>query len=210
MKVQQPFIGHSSGTLAGMVYQTYNGATYMHAKTTNYHYPDTEPQQKVQGLYWDIMRQFQVVYRGASKAFPKVMPCNWNVFDIWAAGIFQAAQTYPRVFKASPSKWFGQDKRQSVKLQFTDYTVDFADNTLKVDYIFNVVEIRRKFTPTQVHTIVVNKTMQLLQYAFAEYVTNHVTLMFQGLEGWSARDELRIYVALQNDIFFTNFYRLLP
>ena len=210
MKVQQPFIGHSSGTLAGMVYQTYNGATYMHAKTTNYHYPDTPAQQKVQGLYWDIMRQFQLVYRGASKAFPKVMPCNWNVFDIWAAGVFQAAQTYPRLFKAAPSKWFGQDFKQSVKLQFGTVTVDFADNNLKVDYSVTYRGIRRQFLPTMVHTLVINKTRQLLQYAFADYTGAQVVLMFQGLEGWSARDELRIYVALQNDIFFTNFYRLLP
>ena len=73
MKVQQPLLGHSSGSLAGMVYQTYNGTTYMHTKTTNYHYPDTPAQQKVQGLYWSIMRQWLTVYRGASKLFPKAM-----------------------------------------------------------------------------------------------------------------------------------------
>ena len=210
MKVQQPFIGHSSGTLAGMVYQTYNGATYMHAKPSIYHYPDTPAQQKVQGLYWDIMRQWQVIYRSAVKDFPSAMPCQWNVYDIWAAGIFQAAQTYPRLFKASPSKWFGQDQRQSVRLSFPLATADIADNNLKVDFRVVYRCVRRQFVPTMVHTIVVNKTLQLLQYAFSYYSGQDVVLIFRGVDGWSKNDELRIYVALQNDNFFTNFYRLLP
>ena len=208
MKVQQPLLGHSSGTLAGMVYQTYNGATYMRAKTPIYHYPDTPAQQKVQGSYWTIMRQWQTIYRSAAKAFPKAMPCSWNVFDIWAAGIYQAAQTYPRLFRNEPPKAFGQDKRKSVVLQFPASGVEFEDDVLKVDFVVNVVCLRRLFVPQTLHCLVINKTQQLLQYAFADYVDNHFTLVFQGLSGWYPTDELRIYVALQNDNFYTNFNRL--
>ena len=210
MKVQQPLLGHSSGSLAGMVYQTYNGTTYMHTKTTNYHYPDTPAQQKVQGLYWSIMRQWLTVYRGASKLFPKAMPCNWNVFDIWAAGIYQAAQTYPRVFRTMPPKSFGQDKRKSVVLVFPSSGVDFAENVLKVDMTVQIRSLRRMFAPSSVHCIVINKTQQLLQYAFSYYSDAHITFEFVDLEGWQPSDELRVYIAMQNDNFFTNFFRLRP
>ena len=193
-----------------MVYQTYNGATYMHAKTNNYHYPDTEAQQKVQGRYWDIMHQWQLVYKGATKAFPEVMPCNFNMFDVWAGGVYQAAQTYPRQYRNKPPRFFGQDKRQSVKLQFPSYKIDLADNTLKLDYYVETICVRRQFTPTMVHTLVINRNLQILQYAFAYNTSNHITLTFQGLVDWSLQHQLRIYVALQNDNYFTNFYRLLP
>lgn len=210
MKVQQPFIGHSSGTLAGMVYQTYHGATYMHAKPSIYHYPDTPAQQKVQGLYWNIMRQWQTIYRGAVKTFPKAMPINSNIFDIWAAGIFQGAQTYPRPMQPTPRKWFGQDKRQSVRLYFSHAEWDIADNSLKLSFVIRYRNMRRSFTPTICHVIVINKTQQLLEYAFTSYVNPLIKLTFVDMDGWRPSDELRIYAALQNNEYYTNFYRVIP
>ena len=210
MKVQQPLIGHSSGTLAGMVYQTYHGATYMHAKPSIYHYPDTPAQQKVQGLYWNIMRQWQEIYRGAVKTFPKAMPINSNIFDIWAAGIFQGAQTYPRPMQPNPKKWFGQDKRQSVRLSFRHAQCEMQDDVLKLEFLVFFDCKRRRFAPTLCHIIVINRNEQLLEYAFANYTTNDIRLTFVDLVGWSPTDELRVYAALQNNEYYTNFYRVLP
>lgn len=210
MKLQLPWLGHASGTSAGMIYQSYHGMTFMRAKPFIYHYPNTKAQQVVQAKYWTIQRQWLVIYRNARKLFPQAMPSSYNMFDILSAGIFQAAQTYPRRFRNKPARFFGQDKRETIRLSFPQSTVELNEEILKVSFAVSIQDRHRSIDPDLLHCMVINQTRQELDYCVASYERANFDLAFENLLGWQSSDGLAIYVAIQDNHFFTNFFRLLP
>lgn len=210
MKLQLPWIGRASGTSAGMIYQSYHGMTVMRAKPVIYHYPNTKPQQTAQAKYWTIMEQWLAIYRSTRKLFPKVMPSNYNIFNVWGRGIYQAALTYPRVFRNKPPRFFGNDRRETIRLSFPVADYDLEDAVLKLAFGVDIQYRHRTITPELLHCILINQTRQSLQYAVTKYEPSNFDLVFEDLEGWQPSDGITVYVAIQDQEFFTNFFRVLP
>lgn len=208
MKNQLPWINHAAGTSGNMVYQTYNGHTYSHAKTTLYHYPNTPAQQDTQGKYYNIMWQFLPIYRHLKKFIPKQVRHNCNMYDVLSHGVFLASLTFPNPLRKTPPKWFGHDTMRQIDLHFSDINSAIDEEWIRLNFNVLQTSFRRRFKPAFSHILLVNITQQMLIAQTDEYQSSTFAIRLQNVSKWQPSDTIAAYLALSDNTFFTNFYRI--
>ena len=210
MKVQAPLIGKASGTSGGMVFQSYFGNVYTRSLPILFHYPDTPAQQKTQGLFYNILWQFQSIYNSFSEVIPREQRRGRNVYDILSHGIYQAAQTFPNAQATDPPRFFGTDSQQQVKLLPSAYQIAVGQDFVKVGFSLRFSLWRRRFTPSMAHIILIDYDLQSLMAASEAYANGSFNITFENVQKWQETDTIRTYVALSNPEFMSNFYRVSP
>lgn len=210
MKVQNPIVGKAAGRNGNLVFQTYHGNTYAHTLPIIYHYPDTPAQQETQAKYYNIMWQFLSIYRSFSRLIPKDVRTNKNVYDVYSKGVFRAAQTFPKAQQKFPPKWFGADTQQQVKVSGTNVRLDVTQEVVKLGCFIHYSVWRRRFQPKFCHVLLINYSMQALMMVSEPYSGSELYAEFSNISKWQSTDIIRVYVALSNREFISNFYRLLP
>lgn len=208
MKVQSPIAGHQAGRAGGIIFQTYHGRTYGRSMPILFHYPDTPAQQKTQGLFFNILWQFQSIYRSFSKVIPKSTRGNKNIYNTLSQGVYRAAQTYPKAQAKEPPIWFGQDTQRQVRISTADALLAVEPEAIKTEFSVSIKLWRRRFSPVTSHVLLINRTQQGLLAASTIWTDSRVALSFENSVDWHNSDEIRVYVALSNPEFMTNFYRV--
>lgn len=208
MKFQLPWIGNANGRTGDMVFQTYNGRTYGHVKTNNYHYPDTEAQQKTQGLFYNIIHQYNAIYPQIRPGIPKAQRVNTNAYDVIASGLFWASLTYPNPKRKFPPRIFGLDFTPQVVLSLTNVDILITDKTIKAACSVQISTFRRLFMPLKYHVFLINVTQQMLLFTLGEYYPNTVAVDFENVNRWLPTDHVEVYLSLLEPNFMSNYTRL--
>lgn len=209
MKFQLPWIGNANGSTGDMVFQTYRGRTYGHVKTNNYHYPDTEAQQKAQGLFYNIIHQYNAIYPTLKTLIPRAQRANTNVYDVIASGLFWASLTYPNPKRKVPPQYFGLDKTPQVRLAPNDVDIYVDPKSIKIACSIQIYTFRRLFEPLKFQLFAINVTQQMLIYTDGEYHPNTIAEIFENVSGWSDKDHVEAYVSLLSPSFMSNYTRLI-
>lgn len=206
MKAQLPIIHHGSGHAGNIIFQTYWGRTFLRSMPVLFHYPDTPAQQKAQGLYWTITRQFQAIYGIFKRSFPKRNNSNRNIYSVLSKGIFQAADPYDSQHTTPPPLRFGLDTQQQIKLSFLVSKVVVEKTTISIAFQLSVSLWRRAFRPTRVYLVAVNRTQQSLLGAEQSYQSTEIEFVLQNSVLWESTDAVVAYVAIGNKETLSNFY----
>ena len=206
MKVQLPIINHGSGRAGGMIFQTYWGRTYLRSMPVLFHYPDTPAQQKIKGLYLNLMNQVRAAYDTLRKSFPRNFNTNRNMFNILAKGIFRAADPYNSNHDATPPLRFGYDTQQQIKLIFSDHKINVGKTDIVISMIASIQLWRRSFRPKQAVYIVINTTQQQIQFTSLPWTDGVFEWSFKNTFPWHAEDRILIYVAATNSEMMSSFY----
>ncbi len=208
MKFQLPWIGNANGSTGDMVFQSYNGRTYGHVKTNNYHYPDTEAQQKAQGLFYNIIHQYNAIYPTLKVAIPKAQRVNTNAYDVIASGLFWASLTYPNPRRKFPPCDFGLDFTPQVILSLSQVEISVTDKVIKAACTVQISTFRRFFMPEKFQVFLINVTQQMLIFSFDEYYPNTVAVDFENINKWQSTDHIEAYLSLYSPNFMSNYTRL--
>lgn len=208
MKLQLPWINRAAGTTAGIVFQTYNGNTYSHAKTAYYHYPNTQAQQETQGKFYNIMWQFLYIYRSMRIYIPAQVRHNCNMYNVLSSGVFAASLTYPNPQRKTPPVWFGADKMQQVKVNFANGAIEVSLQSVSVKFNVSLQFYRRNFNPKFYHLLLVNASQQLLMSETSTYTSSCFAIELQNISKWLPTDTISVYLMLSNKNFSTNFYKI--
>ena len=191
-----------------MVFQTYNGRTYGHVKTNNYHYQDTEAQQKAQGLFYNIIHQYNAIYPQIRPGIPKAQRVNTNSYDVIASGLFWASLTYPNPKRKFPPRDFGLDFTPQVVLSLTNVDISITDKSIKAACTVQISAFRRLFMPLKYHVFLINVTQQMLLFTLGEYYPNTVAVDFENVNRWLPTDHVEVYLSLLEPNFMSNYTRL--
>ena len=207
MKFQFPWIRNASGTSAGLVFQTYRGHTYGHAKTEFYHYPNTPAQQDTQGKFYNIMRQFNAIYPELSHYIPRNQRQNKNVYNIFGSAMFAASLTYPNPYRKYPPLKFGIDKDNTLSLVVVIDSFVINDKTINVLAKYKYTTNRRVFAPKTLHVFFANSSQQEILYTYQEATYEDFSLSLSNSKQWLQSDNIAMYVALSDQSFLSNFYK---
>ena len=206
MKFQFPWIRNASGTSAGLVFQTYRGRTYGHAKTEFYHYPNTPAQQETQGKFYNIMRQYIAIYPELSHYIPRNQRQNRNVYNDFGSAMFAASLTYPNRYRKYPPKKFGVDKDNTLSLVVIIDSLVINDKTINVLAKYTFTTFRRVFAPKTLHVFFANSSQQEILYTNQEATQGDFILSLSNSKQWLQTDTISMYVALSNQSFLSNFF----
>lgn len=206
MKAQLPIIHHGSGHAGNIIFQTYWGRTFLRSMPVLFHYPDTPAQQKAQGLYWTITRQFQAIYGNFKRSFPKRNNSNKNIYNVLSKGIFQAADPYDSQHTAPPPLRFGLDTQQQIKLLFPVSKVVVEKTTVIMSFQVSLHMWRRAFRPATAFVLAINRTQQSLLGTIQPYEHGNFDIILQNTMAWLPTDDVVVYVAAGNKETLSNFY----
>lgn len=206
MKAQLPIIHHGSGHAGNIIFQTYWGRTFLRSMPILFHYPDTPAQQKAQGLYWTITRQFQAIYSNFKRSFPKRNNSNKNIYNVLCKGIFQAADPYDSQHTAPPPLRFGLDTQQQIKLSFMASKIVVDKTTIIMSFQVSLHMWRRTFRPATAFVLAINRTQQSLLGTIQPYEQGNFDIVLQNTVAWFPTDEVVAYVAAGNKETISNFY----
>ena len=207
MKFQFPWIRNASGTSAGLVFQTYRGRTYGHAKTEFYHYPNTPAQQDTQGKFYNIIRQFNAIYPELSHFIPRSQRQNRNVYNIFGSAMFAASLTYPNPYRKYPPQKFGVDKDNTLSLVVVIDSLVINDKIINVIAKYTYTTFRRVFTPKTLHVFFVNISQQEIIYTNQPSSQDDFSLTISNSKQWLQSDNIKMYVALSDQSFLSNFFK---
>ena len=207
MKFQFPWIRNASGTSAGLVFQTYRGRTYGHAKTEFYHYPNTPAQQDTQGKFNNIMHQYNAIYPELSRFIPRNQRQNKNVYNVFGSAMFAASLTYPNPYRKYPPQKFGVDKDNTLSLIVIIDSLVINDKTINVVAKYRVKTFRRVFTPKILHVFFTNSSQQEILYTYQPASQDDFSLSLSNSKQWLQSDSISIYVALSDKTFISNFFK---
>lgn len=207
MKFQFPWIRNASGTSAGLVFQTYRGRTYGHAKTEFYHYPNTPAQQDTQGKFYNIMRQYNAIYPELSHYIPRSQRQNRNVYNIFGSAMFEASLTYPNPYRKYPPQKFGVDKDNTLSLVIIIDSLVINDKIINVVAKCSVKTFRRVFAPKTLHVFFVNISQQEIIYTNQPSSQDDFSLTISNSKQWLQSDNIKMYVALSDQSFLSNFFK---
>lgn len=207
MKFQFPWIRNASGTSAGLVFQTYRGRTYGHAKTEFYHYPNTPAQQDTQGKFYNIMRQFNAIYQELSHFIPRSQRQNRNVYNDFGSAMFAASLTYPNPYRKYPPQKFGVDKDNTLSIAVVIDSLVINDKIINVVAKCSVKTFRRVFTPKTLHVFFVNISQQEIIYTNQPSSKDDFSLTISNSKQWLQSDNIKMYVALSDPSFLSNFFK---
>ena len=207
MKFHFPWIRNASGTSAGLVFQTYRGRTYGHAKTEFYHYPNTPAQQETQGKFYNIMRQFNAIYPELSHFIHRSQRQNRNVYNIFGSAMFAASLTYPNPYRKYPPQKFGVDKDNTLSIAVVIDSLVINDKTINVVAKYSVKTFRRVFTPKTLHVFFANSSQQEILYTYQPASVDDFSLSLSNSKQWLQSDSISMYVALSDKSFLSNFFK---
>ena len=206
MKQQLPFAGAASGQAGGLIYQHYNGNTYVRSKPAIFHYPNTPAQQAQQEKYWSVFTPFRKAYDKFSSYIPEVNRKRANACLFLQKHIndFYAGFEYSSNYRP-PTVW-GLDPKNEVS--FYPWISSFGPSQYEVYirfYVRNIIS-ERVFNPSNIVCLYVcDKVTVILSDVFPfepqpkdYYVRFPIALPFG--------TNIYFYVALCNNEFFTNFY----
>lgn len=207
MKFQFPWIRNASGTSAGLVFQTYRGRTYGHAKTEFYHYPNTPAQQDTQGKFYNIMRQYIAIYPELSHFIPRSQRQNRNVFNDFGSAMFAASLTYPNPYRKYPPLKFGVDKDNTLTIAVVIDSLVINDKTINVLAKYTYSTFRRVFAPKTLHVFFANSSQQEILYTHQPASQDDFSLSLSNSKQWLQSDNISMYVALSDQSFLSNFFK---
>ena len=205
MKVQQPLIGHSSGSLGDMVFQTYHGVTVMHTKSTNYHYPDTPSQQICQAKFYDIQRVWLPIYYELVTCYSVSQRYNRNIFNELSKGIFQVFNPFSNQSRIKPPKNFGVDSLNRVVADLGSVSYTLTKQVIEVhfDGVSISQEVDGRFI--WIHYLVCNRSHQNLYYRRMRFSASTNYFGFTNTNDWDQSDEIYFYAAVESDTWMGNF-----
>lgn len=206
MKVQLPVVNRAAGRTAGFIFQTYNGRTYVRAMPASYHKSESPKKQQTEAKYYNIMRQYQLIYDDWINVVKRAPQKSRNTFNEYAKGIFAAAGTYDTQNTQQPPRRFGTDTQQQVKIipLYTRLRLDGKYASLVTD--FSIKLWRRNFFPAQYSVLLVNKTQQTIMMISDHYKGNSMEIDFTNDLDFLPTDTIRIYLMLSDYNFLSNFY----
>lgn len=205
MKVQNPIIGKATGSNQELVYQTYFGNTYVRTKPSIFHYKDSKAQQDTQALFFDIQQQWLHIYEALSDYYTSRQRNDKNVFNVLSAGIYKAIRTYPKSSNLYPPRFFGADDYNQVKAIFEEVFWEFQGKFIEFKFTFSQIQSSRQFSPNTFHLLALNVSQQLIYYINDIFTLPTTNITLTNSSDWLQSDEIRVYIALSDHAFMSNF-----
>lgn len=206
MRVQSPIAGGQSGSVGGLVFQTYHGRTYARSKPTIFHYGPTPAQAAAQAKFYPIFRQCQDAYKAMRSFIPASQRKQVNPFNDLLSNVFKALETYSDASRNDTISKFGFDAYERVKVEPGDYTEIIVGNSYIVTY--NDIEVISSvnFKPLQSHALLLNKSLQRVIYRHSLYEGRTSNFVFPVISDRYGDTDSQIFIALSDNENFTNFF----
>lgn len=206
MKVHLPFVGKATGSSAGLIYQSYWGNTYTRSFPFNFHYPDTDKQQKCQFDFFRIQRAWWPIYNKLKFSIPKQCRRNTNIYNKLSKGLYVVFMTYSKIKEENILEIWGLDERKTVMMDIGRMPIRIDNDNIYVGFSINGIYGKRHFSPQSYNMLLCNITQQEFYFQTNEVHAGLNEVEFLILSEWNRTDIIIAYVAFSNDEFFTNFY----
>lgn len=206
MRVQSPIAGGQSGSVGGLVFQTYHGRTYARSKPAIFHYGPTPAQAATQAKFYPIFWQCHEAYREMKRYIPASQRKQINPFNDLLSNVFKALETYSDSGHNDAISKFGFDAYERVKVEPGSYTELIEDNRYIVT--FDDIEFQAKidFQPHWSHALYLDKLLQRVEYRTTAYIGKAARFVFPLQQKKYDNEDAAILIALSDSEHFSNFF----
>lgn len=206
MRVQSPIAGHQSGSVGGMVFQTYHGRTYMRAKPVIFHYQPTPAQKAAQDKYYSVKSQLNPAYRLMRPYFPQNDRNGLNYYNTLSKGIFEALQIFPPIKPHEEISGFGVDLYKHISIEQASISVLHSGSTYRIRLNGFTWQSNVDFTPQYAHALMFCTDLHEMQYQVVQYTEPQIIWPFSNSGNWFPNHQVHLYMALSNDERMSNYF----